>query len=183
MFLLMSKEERVEFARTYNPRTTPVDWFKGWHDVTVDELQLDRALTGGADAMQQVQHELIDRIKGTDAFILELRLWASHRGQTLARTMRGMMYNNRAMVTTARIEDIYKHAQQPSMGQNDTDEQPYTDEQYNAMAQLKFTFVVSCQIFGQMQGEKEPNPNPSPHPDTLPSSRSLDAAPPPPPSA
>eukprot|EP00267_Zea_mays_P042894 XP_020394929.1 uncharacterized protein LOC100502361 isoform X3 [Zea mays] len=85
----------------------------------------------------------------------ELRLWASYRGQTLARTVRGMMYykkalNLEAFLDMAKREDLmegYKAAESVN------DEQWKIHQrslfaQCEAVADMKFTYVVSCQQYG-----------------------------------
>uniref|UniRef100_R7W3H1 Callose synthase 9 n=1 Tax=Aegilops tauschii TaxID=37682 RepID=R7W3H1_AEGTA len=66
--------------------------------------------------------------------ILELRLWASYRGQTLARTD---------------LESAFDMA-----GLADTHFE-YSPEA-RAQADLKFTYVVTCQIYGVQKGEGKP---------------------------
>jgi callose synthase len=76
----------------------------------------------------------------------QLRLWASYRGQTLARTVRGMMY--------------YKYAlelQGSQEGASTTDEEEGLPvdrpgglvRSAKVQAELKFTYVVSCQSYGE----------------------------------
>ncbi|CAM0870224.1 unnamed protein product [Alopecurus aequalis] len=85
----------------------------------------------------------------------ELRLWASYRGQTLTRTVRGMMYYRKALILEAFLdmakdEDLmegYKAAE------SITDEewkiqQRSLHAQCEALADMKFTYVVSCQQYG-----------------------------------
>lgn len=49
------------------------------------------SMGGGRDADASALGEMDDRAK------LELRLWASYRAQTLARTVRGIMYYEQAI--------------------------------------------------------------------------------------
>lgn len=89
---------------------------------------------------------------------LELRFWASYRGQTLARTVRGMMYYRRALMlqsylerrATGDIEDGYSVADYTSTQGYDL------SHECRAQADLKFTYVVSCQIYGQQKQKKAP---------------------------
>ncbi|XP_077236924.1 glucan synthase-like 8 [Tasmannia lanceolata] len=89
---------------------------------------------------------------------LELRFWASYRGQTLARTVRGMMYYRRALMlqsylekrASGEIEDGYS-------GVDFNSTQGYElSRESRAQADLKFTYVVSCQIYGQQKQKKAP---------------------------
>ncbi|CAN6237754.1 unnamed protein product [Urochloa humidicola] len=81
----------------------------------------------------------------------ELRLWASYRGQTLARTVRGMMYYRRALVLEAFL-DMAKR-EDLMEGYKVTDKQWKIQQrslfaQCEAVADMKFTYVVSCQQYG-----------------------------------
>uniref|UniRef100_A0A2P2MBL0 1,3-beta-glucan synthase n=1 Tax=Rhizophora mucronata TaxID=61149 RepID=A0A2P2MBL0_RHIMU len=86
---------------------------------------------------------------------LELRFWASYRGQTLARTVRGMMYYRRALMLQSYLER--------SVGVDDYSQRDFQMSQgfelsreSRAQADLKFTYVVSCQIYGQQKQRKAP---------------------------
>ncbi|KAG2241546.1 hypothetical protein Bca52824_096470, partial [Brassica carinata] len=88
----------------------------------------------------------------TDA--LELRFWVSFRGQTLARTVRGMMYYRRALMLQSFLE-------RRGLGVDDVSltNMPRGFEaspEARAQADLKFTYVVSCQIYGQQKQQKKP---------------------------
>ncbi|KAH9624592.1 hypothetical protein KSS87_007864 [Heliosperma pusillum] len=86
---------------------------------------------------------------------LELRFWVSYRGQTLARTVRGMMYYRRALMLQSFLE---------RRGLIGNDEKPPTSpmsshgfessSEARAQADLKFTYIVSCQIYGQQKQNK-----------------------------
>lgn len=85
---------------------------------------------------------------------LELRFWASYRGQTLARTVRGMMYYRRALMLQSYLE-------RRSLGVDDYSQTNFSTSQgfelsrgARAQADLKFTYVVSCQIYGQQKQRK-----------------------------
>lgn len=115
----------------------------------------------------------------------ELRLWASYRGQTLARTVRGMMYYYRALKMLAFLDsasemDIQEGAQelgsvrsfQGEMGgrsdgidtENDRSSLSRASSSVSALykgheygtALMKFTYVVACQIYGSQKAKKEP---------------------------
>eukprot|EP00658_Telonema_sp_P-2_P083187 TRINITY_DN8943_c0_g1_i8.p1 TRINITY_DN8943_c0_g1~~TRINITY_DN8943_c0_g1_i8.p1 ORF type:complete len:2058 (+),score=512.22 TRINITY_DN8943_c0_g1_i8:149-6322(+) len=66
------------------------------------------------------------------------RKWASFRGQTLHRTIRGMMCGEEAVKALAQFCDNATLAEAEQL------------------AQLKFTYVVSCQIYGQQTKAKDP---------------------------
>ncbi|KAL2933328.1 Callose synthase 10 [Bienertia sinuspersici] len=83
---------------------------------------------------------------------LELRFWVSYRGQTLARTVRGMMYYRRALMLQSFLERrglIEDPNQSANLGFE-------LSSEARAQADLKFTYVVSCQIYGQQRQRKAP---------------------------
>ncbi|XP_010229272.1 callose synthase 3 [Brachypodium distachyon] len=90
----------------------------------------------------------------------DLRLWASYRGQTLTRTVRGMMYYRKALVLEAFLdmakhEDLmegYKAAESIS-----AEEWKSLFAQCEALADMKFTYVVSCQQYGNDKRSALPN--------------------------
>ncbi|KAG8055416.1 hypothetical protein GUJ93_ZPchr0001g29615 [Zizania palustris] len=115
----------------------------------------------------------------------ELRLWASYRGQTLARTVRGMMYYYRALkmlafLDTASEVDITEGTKQlASFGsiRHENDVYPMNgglqqrprrrlDRGTSSVSQLfkgqedgaalmKYTYVVTCQIYGNQKKAKD----------------------------
>ncbi|KAL6200723.1 hypothetical protein ACLB2K_030504 [Fragaria x ananassa] len=95
-----------------------------------------------------------DELKGSDELEEELRLWASYRGQTLTRTVRGMMYYRKALelqafLDMAKDEDLmqgYKAIELNSEDQSKEGRSLWAQGQ--AVADMKFTYVVSCQLYG-----------------------------------
>nr|KAJ0213847.1 hypothetical protein LSAT_V11C400188290 [Lactuca sativa] len=87
----------------------------------------------------------------TDA--LELRFWVSYRGQTLARTVRGMMYYRRALMLQSYLENRSLGVAHPQAALSPQGFQE--SREARAQADLKFTYVVSCQIYGQQKQRKE----------------------------
>ncbi|XP_071703258.1 callose synthase 12-like [Rutidosis leptorrhynchoides] len=98
----------------------------------------------------------------------ELRLWASYRGQTLARTIRGMMYYYRALNMLAFLDsasemDIREGARElVSMGSSREDgttteavSTMFKGHEYGTVL-MKYTYVVACQIYGAQKAEKKP---------------------------
>ncbi|KAG8391331.1 hypothetical protein BUALT_Bualt01G0176700 [Buddleja alternifolia] len=93
-------------------------------------------------------------LKGNTKLEEELRLWASYRGQTLTKTVRGMMYYRQALelqafLDMAEEEDLmkgYKAAELNSEDQVKNEGSLLT--QCQAVADMKFTYVVSCQQYG-----------------------------------
>ncbi|XP_078159510.1 callose synthase 7-like isoform X1 [Carex rostrata] len=102
------------------------------------------------------QQEYLERQK---EYSESVRQWTSYRGQTLARTVRGMMYYRRALELQCFL-DMAEDKDIKGGYRTLRPTEQYQDE-YNhfaklgALADIKFTYVVSCQIYGQMKASKE----------------------------
>ncbi|GJY84562.1 callose synthase 7 [Tanacetum coccineum] len=77
------------------------------------------------------------------------RQWVSYRGQTLSRTVRGMMYYKEALelqcfLDSAKDNEIFTGYRTVKMNKDHR----ALKERAQALADLKFTYVVSCQIYG-----------------------------------
>ncbi|TVU33970.1 hypothetical protein EJB05_15789 [Eragrostis curvula] len=83
-----------------------------------------------------------EAIKG---YMDDIRLWASYRGQTLARTVRGMMYYRRALEQQC-YEDLRND--EANLGGEES-------ARSKAIADIKFTYVVSCQLYGVHKASKD----------------------------
>ncbi|PON36082.1 Glycosyl transferase [Parasponia andersonii] len=89
--------------------------------------------------------------------ILQLRHWVSLRGQTLCRTVRGMMYYRRAlklqafldMANESEILGGYKAITVPS--EEDKKSQRSLYAQLEAVADMKFTYIATCQNYGNQK--------------------------------
>ena len=113
----------------------------------------------------------------------DLRLWASYRGQTLSRTVRGMMYYYRALKMLAFLDsasemDIREGSRELGSMRRDSGLDGYNSEmspssrslsrtsssvalllkghEYGT-ALMKFTYVVACQIYGTQKAKKDPH--------------------------
>ncbi|WCJ36196.1 glucan synthase-like 8 [Euphorbia peplus] len=86
---------------------------------------------------------------------LELRFWASYRGQTLARTVRGMMYYRRALMLQSFLERRSVGVDDYSQTGLFTTQGFELSREARAQADLKFTYVISCQIYGQQKQRKD----------------------------
>ncbi|KAI5059885.1 hypothetical protein GOP47_0024305 [Adiantum capillus-veneris] len=109
-----------------------------------------------------------------------LRLWASHRGQTLARTVRGMMYYEKALETLAyldaaseaKLSDCTSTAkskssrgignqqgsvrgQQNSSIRSDLTSRHRMKSKETSVASMKFTYVIACQNYGIQKAKKD----------------------------
>ncbi|XP_050220253.1 putative callose synthase 8 isoform X2 [Mercurialis annua] len=107
----------------------------------------------------------LERLECDDSDILkddskkdELRNWASFRGQTLSRTVRGMMYYREALriqafLDMAEGEDILE-------GYATAERNNRTlFAQLDALADLKFSYIISCQIYGSQKASGDPHAN------------------------
>ncbi|XP_027345205.1 callose synthase 12-like [Abrus precatorius] len=111
----------------------------------------------------------------------DLKLWASYRGQTLSRTVRGMMYYYRALkmltfLDSASEMDIREGARELVSMRRDNIES-FNSERSSSKslsrasssvsllfkgheygtALMKFTYVVACQIYGTQKEKKDPH--------------------------
>ena len=75
----------------------------------------------------------------TNEHKLERRLWASYRGQTLARTIRGVMCAEEAVMCLSKLCDNASVAEAKHL------------------ASYKFSYVVSCQIYGKQAKNNDQN--------------------------
>ncbi|WJX67987.1 Putative callose synthase 8 [Trifolium repens] len=85
----------------------------------------------------------------------ELRSWASYRGQTLGRTVRGMMYYREALklqafLDMAEDEDILEGYETAEKGNR------ALFARLEALADMKYTYVVSCQSFALQRAMNDP---------------------------
>ncbi|CAN0896832.1 Callose synthase 12 [Linum grandiflorum] len=113
----------------------------------------------------------------------DLRLWASYRGQTLSRTVRGMMYYYRALKMLAFLDsaselDIREGARELGSMRRDSGLDRQSSERFSSSrrlsrnsssvsllfkgheygtAMMKFTYVVACQIYGTQKAKKDPH--------------------------
>ncbi|KAJ0019986.1 hypothetical protein Pint_31311 [Pistacia integerrima] len=92
-------------------------------------------------------------LKGSDELEEELRLWASCRGQTLTRTVRGMMYYLKALelqafLGMAQHEDLMEGYKAIELNVDDNKGERSLMTQCQAVPDMKFTYVVSCQQYG-----------------------------------
>nr|KYP52240.1 Callose synthase 7 [Cajanus cajan] len=83
-----------------------------------------------------------------------IRRWASFRGQTLYRTVRGMMYYWQALILQCFIESAGDNALSEGYRPDSVDKNKKLLEEAQAMADLKFTYVVSCQMYGSQKKSK-----------------------------
>ncbi|KAH9558677.1 hypothetical protein CY35_06G019800 [Sphagnum magellanicum] len=116
---------------------------------------LERANITSADP----ETEIFGNVEKED----KLRVWASFRGQTLSRTVRGMMYYRRAlelqafldMATEDELVNGYKVITKTPDEQKRS--QRSTWSQLQAIADMKFTYVAACQNYGEQKRQSHHN--------------------------
>ncbi|XP_073110667.1 putative callose synthase 8 isoform X4 [Elaeis guineensis] len=99
---------------------------------------------------------------GTKVTNDEVRYWASFRGQTLSRTVRGMMYYREAIRLQAFLDrasdnDIHRENIAIEREYNKKNSQQSLFAQFDALADMKFTYVMSCQMFGEQKSSGDPH--------------------------
>ncbi|XP_072992005.1 callose synthase 5-like isoform X4 [Typha latifolia] len=107
--------------------------------------------------MERINCKRESEVWGNEENVLQLRHWASLRGQTLCRTVRGMMYYRRAlklqafldMASESEILDGYKAVTDPV--EEEKKSQRSLSAQLEAIADMKFTYVATCQIYGNQK--------------------------------
>lgn len=114
----------------------------------------------------------------------DLRLWASFRGQTLTRTVRGMMYYYRALKMLAYLDSASEKDIEEGSLELGTVRRNNSSEGFNierspsslsslsrasssvgilfkgheyGTALMKYTYVVACQIYGSQKAKKDPH--------------------------
>ncbi|CAA2967687.1 callose synthase 7-like isoform X1 [Olea europaea subsp. europaea] len=87
------------------------------------------------------------------------RQWVSYRGQTLFRTVRGMMYYRETLELQCFLDFTDRDDNALFSGYRNLNVHNRTDrmlkERSQALADLKFTYVVSCQIYGAQKKSSE----------------------------
>ncbi|KAI8526612.1 hypothetical protein RHMOL_Rhmol12G0009500 [Rhododendron molle] len=86
-----------------------------------------------------------------------IRHWVSYRGQTLSRTVRGMMYYRQALELQSFLDyagDSAILSRYRTIDENSLHKD--VREYARALADLKFTYVVSCQKYGAQKESSDP---------------------------
>ncbi|OEL35618.1 Callose synthase 2 [Dichanthelium oligosanthes] len=99
--------------------------------------------------LERVDRKNEEELREDEGLEEELRLWASYRGQTLTRTVRGMMYYRKALelqafLDMAQDDDLMEGYRTTELMSEDSQ----LMAQCKAIADMKFTYVVSCQQYG-----------------------------------
>jgi len=113
--------------------------------------------------LQRVQCDSEEQVLDDPEKVEHLRHWASNRGQTLTRTVRGMMYYRTALelqsfLDMAKPEEILQGYKSVTFVPKEQDKsQRSMGAQLEAVADMKFTYVVSCQQYGAQKRSNERN--------------------------
>ena len=92
--------------------------------------------------LERIDLETMD--EALELFPDEVRLWASNRGQTLARTIQGMML----------YEDALKMLRWLEIGSDASMSSDQKLAEMDAITKLKFTYITSCQIYAQQKRDR-----------------------------
>ncbi|KAK8913562.1 putative callose synthase 8 [Platanthera zijinensis] len=128
-------------------------------EVKFSEDELHSNQDGGASILNYMQKIYPDEWKNfqerynyniTDE---DMRYWASFRGQTLSRTVRGMMYYRKALKLQAFLDlasnqDIAKGSISIERDLSHKNSQHSLGAKLDALVDVKFTYVIACQMFG-----------------------------------
>ncbi|KAK2998881.1 hypothetical protein RJ639_024246, partial [Escallonia herrerae] len=99
--------------------------------------------------LERVKKSNDDELKGLEELEEQLRLWASFRGQTLTKTVRGMMYYRKALELQAFLDMAEdKGYKAIELNEDQMKGERSLWAQCQAVADMKFTYVVSCQQYG-----------------------------------
>lgn len=107
--------------------------------------------------MERINCKKESEVWANEENVLQLRHWASLRGQTLSRTVRGMMYYRRALklqafldiASESEILEGYKTV--TDRAEEEKRSQRSLSAQLEAIADMKFTYVATCQIYGNQK--------------------------------
>ncbi|KAI3799427.1 hypothetical protein L1987_34725 [Smallanthus sonchifolius] len=111
--------------------------------------------------LERVDRQSEDDLKGNDELEDQLCLWASYRGQTLTKTVRGMMYYRKALelqafLDMAKDEDLMEGYKAIELNEDQMKGERSLWAQCQAVADMKFTYVVSCQQYGIQKRSGDP---------------------------
>ncbi|KAK6918011.1 1,3-beta-glucan synthase subunit FKS1-like, domain-1 [Dillenia turbinata] len=138
-------------------------------DVLYSEEELNKENEDGISILFYLQKiypdqwtNFLDRINdpktefaGKDKMEL-VRQWVSYRAQTLSRTVRGMMYYRQALELQCFLELAGDRAILEGYRTIDYEDHKAFKERSQALADLKFTYVVSCQVYGAQKKSGDP---------------------------
>ncbi|CAH1448815.1 unnamed protein product [Lactuca virosa] len=104
--------------------------------------------------LERVEYSNEEEMKGDLDSEELLRLWASYRGQTLTKTVRGMMYYRQALELQAFIDMANDDELMKGYNPAESNTEEYLRNERSTLAQcravpdMKFTYVISSQQYG-----------------------------------
>lgn len=119
-----------------------------------EELKRSDTELKRSDESEELKRSELEELKRSAELEEQLRLWASFRGQTLTRTVRGMMYYRKALelqafLDMAKDEDLMEGYKAVELNLEDHSKgERSLWAQCQAVSDMKFTYVVSCQQYG-----------------------------------
>ncbi|CEG36750.1 callose synthase 5 [Plasmopara halstedii] len=117
---------------------------KGWTELTILKYLITFHAEEWSNCLERMGASSLEEALEINA--QEVRLWASMRGQTLARTVHGMMLYEDA-IRLLRWLEVYSLE---SMGLNEK-----LDEM-NRISALKFSYITGCQIYSKQVANNDP---------------------------
>ncbi|KAG9447571.1 hypothetical protein H6P81_013699 [Aristolochia fimbriata] len=157
LFMSMPNAPKI---RNMLPFSVLTPYYK--EDVLYSDDELNKENEDGISTLFYLQkiypdewNNFLERMKPfkDEAYIKEnIRFWVSYRGQTLVRTVRGMMYYRQALelqcfLDMAEDKAIFVGIRTTVSDDNHQDSWA-PDARSQAVADIKFTYVVSCQVYG-----------------------------------
>ncbi|KAF6171148.1 hypothetical protein GIB67_012222 [Kingdonia uniflora] len=133
-------------------------------DVLYSEDELNKENEDGISILFYLQriypdewNNFLERTKDVQEKTDSIRQWVSYRGQTLFRTVRGMMYYRQALELQCFLDMAEDSA---ILGGYRTDNINHQNQKAfaarsQAVADIKFTYVVSCQVYGAQKKSGE----------------------------
>ncbi|XP_020523271.1 callose synthase 7 isoform X2 [Amborella trichopoda] len=158
LFMKMPKAPQVRNMLSFSVLTP---YYK--EDVLYSENELNKENEDGISILFYLQKiypdewkNFLERIGASDddlsGHMEQVSHWVSYRGQTLTRTVRGMMYYRQALelqcfLDTAEDHDLVGSYRSGMLDMKYHAQQALVDKA-QAVADIKFTYVVSCQVYG-----------------------------------
>lgn len=93
------------FSFSVPPSSNPCSVLKRVERAIITAVQKKRK-NDGLDEVDPKEVEEAARAVDVDDMMLQLQMWASNRGQTLSRTIRGIMYYSQAVRLLAVVENM-----------------------------------------------------------------------------
>ena len=142
-----TQDEETERGKVQVPRPSLCAYLKATHEDEWDNV-LERL---GVPAFKKGKFPPAELWDG-GAKELEFIMWASCRGQTLARTVHGVMQNETALLMQALQETRTPDAQTLEQLKNLSSGSTWSrDDEFVRLAHMKCHYVVTCQAYGAFE--------------------------------